>query len=99
MSGETKMQFNNPKVLRDPYTIAKNLGRIAEFKLGYEHAVKDISFNYQYQDEKRIAYFRGRAFAVYSKQMKFPRATWRDSIMSKAATERLVQAIRQRVVI
>lgn len=93
------MSDNRIKIFYDVYTIAKNLGKNNEFRLGYDHAAKGVPFKYEYQDEDRIPYFRGRAFAIYSKEMKFPRATWRDNNLSKAATERLVKAIQQRAVI
>lgn len=94
------MEIHNKEVFfTTAERIAARLAKNTDFKLGYEHGIKQIPFDYQFHDERRIAYIRGRAFAIYGAAMKLPRAAWRNDTMSKAATQRLISAIYQRAVI
>jgi hypothetical protein len=63
------------------------------FRLGYEDALKNKPFNYSIENKSdSCRYERGRAFAVYCKVYKQPRAVWRNNVLAKTAQERLVLA-------
>ena len=63
------------------------------FKKGYSDYISGKSFNYTIESRLGAArYERGRCFAIATKKLRFPKATWRNNIMSKAAGERLLKA-------
>jgi hypothetical protein len=91
--------YNHEKIFSTAAVIAEKLGKNNDFYNGYVDASKNVPLNYDYHDELRVAYIRGRAFALYSAAMKLPKASWRNGMLSKAATQRLVMAIQARAVI
>lgn len=74
-------------------TIANAYRKIKAFRQGYDDYMKGVPFDY---DNTCLRYERGRFFAIYTKQLHKPKpkATWRKGLLSKAATERLVEAFR-----
>ena len=71
-----------------------NHSRSEHFKAGYQGALKDLEYSYDIPCKKDATYYaRGRAFAVYCKQAKQPRAVWRKGILAKTAQERLYRAV------
>lgn len=65
------------------------------FKKGYNDALKNIDYDYNVKDKaSAIRYARGRAFAIYCKSTKQPRAVWRKGILAKTAQERFIYAVR-----
>jgi hypothetical protein len=83
-----------------PMQLAESYAANEWFRRGYLDAFKDIPYNYElcYQREA-TAYERGRAFAIWSRYHKLPRAVWRNGVTAKTVRERLVAAIHQRAVI
>lgn len=70
------------------------------FRNGYLNAFKDQPYEYDIPlQSAATAYERGRAFAIWSKANKMPRAVWRNGITAKTVRDRLVLAICQRAVI
>ena len=70
------------------------------FQEGYLAAFKDKPYNYDIAHQAdATAYERGRAFAIWCKTQKLPRAVWRNGQTAKTVRERLVTAIRYRAVI
>ena len=91
--------YNHEKILASTSYIAERLRKNSDFHSGYQDASKSIPLNYDYHDERRLSYIRGRAFAIYCLAMKLPKASWRSGILSKAATQRLITAIQTKAVI
>lgn len=69
------------------------------FKLGYDDYMKDRPFNYDTNLQDGYMYERGRAFAIFTKVHKQPKASWRNGTLSKAAGERLLSAAYMHFVI
>lgn len=70
------------------------------FRNGYLNAFKDQPYEYDIPVKAAAtAYERGRAFAIWCKANKYPRAVWRNGVTAKTVRERLVWAIQQRAVI
>jgi hypothetical protein len=85
--------YNTEKRLISLTKYLYNHSRSNYFKLGYDDALKDLEYRYDISNtDARIFYARGRAFAVYCKQTKQPRAVWRKGILAKTAQERLHRA-------
>lgn len=72
----------------------------AWFRDGYLSAFKDMPYRYDIPCQRdATAYERGRAFAIWCKAHKLPRAVWRGGVTAKTVRERLTVAIRHRAVI
>lgn len=70
------------------------------FRTGYLDAYKGLPYQYDIPHQgDATEYERGRAFAIWCKVYKQPRAVWRNGATAKTVRERLAMAIRQRAVI
>lgn len=81
--------INGPKHRYNAATIANAYRKMDSFKKGYQDYMNGVPFDY---DNTDLKYERGRFFAIYTKQFRKPKATWRNGLLSKSATERLVSA-------
>ncbi len=87
-------------VVVTPHKVAEVYSANEWFRNGYLDAFKGLPYKYDIPVRaSATAYERGRAFAVWSKANKFPRAVWRNGVTAKTVRERLVLAICQRAVI
>lgn len=83
-----------------PLEAARNLSRRAAFKRGYDDVMKDRAYNYNIETKSdAVNYARGRAFAVWSRASREPGCRWKNGVLSGAAEERLLRAIRGRAII
>jgi hypothetical protein len=79
---------------------AARLARQEYFKLGYDSIIKNVPYNYDIESKvNAIAYARGRAFAIWSRLNAEKSCRWKNGVLSAAATERLIRAMCNRVVI
>lgn len=70
------------------------------FRQGYEAAFKGLPYDYTLVPQaQQTSYERGRAFAIYCKAMKLPRAVWRNGKTAKTVIKRLADAVRSRAII
>jgi len=91
---------NSNKTKVSPVACATRLGSSVAFRRGYEDYMKDKPFNYDLTSKRdSIDYTRGRAFAVWCKLNKSPRAVWRDGVAANTVVSRIVLAIRGEFVI
>lgn len=80
--------------------LAERYSESTYFKMGYESAFKSQKFDYDIPHVgNATAYERGRAFAIWCKAMKLPRAVWRDGRAAKTVVKRLADAVVARAVI
>lgn len=82
---------NGPSNTYSAVTLANTYRSVKAFKQGYDDYMRGAPFDY---DNTNLRYERGRFFAIYTKQLRKPKATWRKGLLSKAATERLIEAFR-----
>lgn len=68
--------------------IVNRCAKSQAFKIGYESILHDKPFDYNLADGW---YDRGRVFAIWSQHNNAPRAAWRNSVLSKAAQDRLLR--------
>lgn len=86
--------------LVSPQQLAEKYSANEWFRNGYLNAFKDQPYEYDIPlQAAATAYERGRAFAIWCKANKYPRAVWRNGVTAKTVRERLVWAIQQRAVI
>jgi hypothetical protein len=86
--------------LVSPQVIAERYSANEWFRSGYLSAFKDQPYEYDIPCKiAATAYERGRAFAIWSKANKMPRAVWRNGVTAKTVRDRLVLAICQRAII
>lgn len=70
-----------------------SISKCSYFRQGYEDALKNRPFDYSIAEKGYSSrYERGRAFAIYCKLHKQPRAQWRKNILAKTAQERVIHA-------
>ena len=83
-----------------PHQLAEAYSANEWFRSGYLDAFKGQPYNYDIPHQGcATSYERGRAFAIWSKANRMPRAVWRNGVTAKTVRERLVLAICQRAVI
>lgn len=83
-----------------PMQLAEAYAASDWFRTGYLDAYKGLPYQYDIASKKdAVRYERGRAFAVWSKTNKLPRAVWRNGATAKTVRERLAVAIRELAVI
>ena len=83
-----------------PHQLAEAYSSNEWFRNGYLDAFKGLPYNYDIPSQAfATSYERGRAFAIWSKANRMPRAVWRNGVTAKTVRERLVLAICQRAVI
>ncbi len=76
-------------------TLAQKLSRIEAFQRGYNSVMKGLPYDYDlYRKEEAIPYLRGRAFAIWTRSRGWKACRWKNGVLSAAATERLVDAMR-----
>lgn len=76
-------------------TLAQRLSRIEAFQRGYNSVMKGLPYDYDlYSKEEAIPYLRGRAFAIWTRSRGWKACRWKNGVLSAAATERLVDAMR-----
>jgi len=98
MANAVKDNFRGRLV--SPHQLAEMYSTDQWFRNGYLNAFKDQPYEYDIPlQSAATAYERGRAFAIWSKANKMPRAIWRNGITAKTVRDRLVLAICQRAVI
>lgn len=83
--------MRNSGQLITPTELAERCAKSALFKEGYDSYMKGKPYNYDLADTS-ANYERGRVFAIYTRQFKTPKATWRQGILAKTARERVVQS-------
>lgn len=87
-------------ILASPQAIAERYSKSEWFRNGYLSAFKDQPYEYDIPCKTAAtAYERGRAFAIWSKANRMPRAVWRNNIAAKTVRDRLAMAIYHRAVI
>ena len=70
------------------------------FRDGYLTAFKDQPYQYDIPSQtSATAYERGRAFAIWCKINRMPRAVWRNNVAAKTVIERIARAIEDNYVI
>jgi hypothetical protein len=100
MSMTKKLNDNFQGRLVSPQQLAEKYSANEWFRNGYLNAFKDQPYEYDIPlQSAATAYERGRAFAIWCKANKMPRAVWRNGVTAKTVRERLVLAICQRAVI
>ncbi len=86
--------------LVSPMQLAEIYSAREWFRTGYLDAYKGLPYQYDIPHQgDATEYERGRAFAIWCKANKQPRAVWRNGATAKTVRERLAMAIRQRAVI
>jgi hypothetical protein len=86
--------------LVSPLQLAEAYSANEWFRSGYLDAFKGIAYSYDISGQaEATAYERGRAFAIWCRYHKLPRAVWRNGVTAKTVRERLAMAIRHRAVI
>lgn len=76
-------------------TLAQGLARKEAFQRGYASAMKGLPYDYDIcTKEEAIPYARGRAFAIWTRSRGCKACRWKNGVLSAAATERLVDAMR-----
>jgi hypothetical protein len=86
--------------LVSPMQLAERYSTNEWFRTGYLSAFKEQPYEYDIPNKGwATAYERGRAFAIWCKVYKQPRAVWRNGVTAKTVRERLAKAIVQRAVI
>jgi hypothetical protein len=86
--------------LVSPMQLAERYSTNEWFRTGYLSAFKEQPYEYDIPlQAAATAYERGRAFAIWCKAHKLPRAVWRNGVTAKTVRERLAKAIVQRAVI
>lgn len=76
-------------------TLAQRLSRIEAFQRGYASAMKNLPYDYDIcTKEEAIPYLRGRAFAIWTRSRGWKACRWKNGVLSEAATQRLVDAMR-----
>lgn len=89
-----KGKFVSPRQLAEAYSANE------WFRQGYLDAFKGQPYSYDIPHQGcATSYERGRAFAIWCKVYKQPRAVWRNGATAKTVRERLAMAIVQRAVI
>ena len=75
--------------------LAQALAHKEAFQRGYASAMKNLPYDYDlYAKEEAIPYARGRAFAIWTRARGWKACRWKNGVLSAAATERLVDAMR-----
>ena len=98
MTNAVKDNFRGKLV--SPQQLAEVYSTNEWFRYGFLNAFKDQPYEYDIPlQSAATAYERGRAFAIWGKANKMPRAVWRNGVTAKTVRERLVLAICQRAVI
>lgn len=83
-----------------PLFLAEKYSANEWFRNGYLSAFKDQPYEYDIPCKiAATAYERGRAFAIWCKANKMPRAVWRNGVAAKTVRDRLVMAIQHRAII
>jgi hypothetical protein len=86
--------------LVSPMQLAERYSTNEWFRNGYLNAFKDQPYEYDIPCKiAATAYERGRAFAIWGKANKMPRAVWRNGVAAKTVRDRLALAICQRAII
>lgn len=93
-------QTNTQEVTVSVSRYIESHARCAWFKKGYNSVIKAEPYDYDIEQKTNaVRYARGRAFAIYCKRMREPRAVWRKEVLAKTAQKRLISAVMYRYVI
>jgi hypothetical protein len=95
------MQARNDNASRvSIQTLAARISRRESFRRGYNSVMRNEPYDYDIADTpEAVNYARGRSFAIWSQVNKWKGCVWKDGVLSKAAEERVVSAIRDRAII